>query len=448
MALITTFATTPLTSALYPPWYRKKLEAWKRGEIEWESGHSIPSDDQDDAADVIDGEKASSRSVQRLLLYLRLDNMPSLLAFMSLLGSQRSPTPKFHPSKQPQDGDTDIPKRPVEVHGVRMVELTQRNSSVMKVSEIDEISVHDPLVNTLRTFGKMHNLAASGEVAVVPESDYADMLVSKAIDADSNMILLPWSETGSMSETQTILSDSAENKLDSSIYTQFVSSVVDNARCSAAVFVNKGFGGSSALRERSRVLSRTMSAMSVHSANARDQITPLADRSHHIFMPFFGGADDKKALRLVLQLARNLDVTATIVHYEANEEVGSASASHQRQISADDKSGTVTTAGAFADASAAFFSSLKASLPAELESRILMESSHGEERTANAIERAKLEIGQNPRNAGDLVVVGRRSISSSAEVGGAKKCLGAFAEMIVASGLRTSVLAVQAAPES
>ncbi|KOS20022.1 K(+)/H(+) antiporter 1 [Escovopsis weberi] len=30
MALITTFVTTPLTTVLYPPWYQKKIAAWKR----------------------------------------------------------------------------------------------------------------------------------------------------------------------------------------------------------------------------------------------------------------------------------------------------------------------------------------------------------------------------------------------------------------------------------
>ena len=447
MALVTTFATTPLTSALYPPWYQKKLEAWKRGEIEWDTGHAIPVDDQSDGVDAIAIEKLGSSSVRRLLLYLRLDNMPSLLAFMSLMGSQGSYTPKVHPSKQPADDEIRQPQRAVEVHGVRMVELTERDSSVMKVSEIDEFSVHDPLVNTLRTFGQMHNLAASGEVAVVPESGFADMLITKAADADSNMILLPWSETGSMSDTQTILSDNVKTKLDSSAYTQFVSSVLSQARCSTAIFVNKGFGGSSVLRERSRVLSRTMSSLSVRSTNARDQVTPLADRSHHLFLPFFGGADDRKALRLVLQLAQNSDVTATIVHYESGQETSSGPVSGQEHDVKGDKPARVNAIDILNDDDAAFFSSVKASLPVQLESRVLLESSQGGDRMLNAIQKAKQEVGQNPRNAGDLVVVGRRSTLSNVEVGRPKKCLGAFAEIVIESGLRTSVLAVQAAPE-
>ncbi|KAI9688996.1 MAG: K(+)/H(+) antiporter [Bathelium mastoideum] len=447
MALVTTFATTPLTTALYPPWYQKKIEAWKRGEIDWESGLSTSSADREDGVDSIAVEKAGTANVRRLLLYLRLDNMPSLLAFTSLLGSQRSTIPTVHPSKQSSNEETSQPQRAVEVHGIRMIELTERDSSVMKVSETEEYSAHDPVINTLRMFGQMQHLAASGEVAIVPESGYADMLVTKAANAESNMILLPWSETGSMSETQTISADSVRNKLHSSAYVQFVSSVLDNARCSTAILVNKCFGGSSAPRERSRLLSRTMSSLSIHSSHVYDLVRPFTDRSHHIFMPFFGGADDKRALRLVLQLAQNSDVTATIVHYESREE-GSSPIVSQQPKSKGDKSAIVNTTNVHIDDNAAFFSSVRSSLPAELQSRILFESSQGEYRTTDALEKTKTEVGQNPRNAGDLVVVGRRSIPSSIDTGGFKNCLGAFAEMVIASGLRTSVLAVQAAPES
>src|SRR5271156_1939313 len=34
MALITTFATTPLTTLLYPKWYQDKLKLWKKGKID------------------------------------------------------------------------------------------------------------------------------------------------------------------------------------------------------------------------------------------------------------------------------------------------------------------------------------------------------------------------------------------------------------------------------
>jgi hypothetical protein len=76
MALITTFATTPLASALYPPWYQKKLEAWKRGEIDWETGKSI-KDGNSSFNDELEMRQQNKRpsEIRSLLIYLRLDNM-------------------------------------------------------------------------------------------------------------------------------------------------------------------------------------------------------------------------------------------------------------------------------------------------------------------------------------------------------------------------------------
>lgn len=76
MALITTFATTPLTSALYPPWYQRKLEAWKRGDIDWDTGAAMRhGDGGGSSSDNISLQKRGSSRIGSLLIYLRLDNM-------------------------------------------------------------------------------------------------------------------------------------------------------------------------------------------------------------------------------------------------------------------------------------------------------------------------------------------------------------------------------------
>ena len=74
MALITTFATTPLASALYPPWYQRKLEAWKRGDIDWDTGAPVRHGDGG-SSDNISLQKTGSMRIGSLLIYLRLDNM-------------------------------------------------------------------------------------------------------------------------------------------------------------------------------------------------------------------------------------------------------------------------------------------------------------------------------------------------------------------------------------
>src|SRR5262249_4865314 len=258
---------------------------------------------------------------------------PTILAFMSLLGGAPQQTARVHPTNQSnnetnvQDNVQDTanaskkPRRPIEAHGVRLVELTERGSSVMLASELEEYSMHDPLVNTFRTFGNLHNLAVSGEVVVLPESSFADTLMAKASTLTSDLLLLPWSETGSMSETTFISAETSSSKLSAPSYTSFVLNTLNDTPCTTAVFVSRNFGGSTTTNSTMSALIRSQSAGSMNSLKRglTQRTASVADRSHHIFCPFFGGADDRVALGLVLQMAENPDVTATIIFFEVNE---------------------------------------------------------------------------------------------------------------------------------
>ena len=73
MALVTTFATSPLTSALYPPWYQRKIQAWKRGEIDWDTG--APIQVENISFEETHRRKGAPTEIRSLLIYLRLDNM-------------------------------------------------------------------------------------------------------------------------------------------------------------------------------------------------------------------------------------------------------------------------------------------------------------------------------------------------------------------------------------
>lgn len=168
MALVTTFATTPLVQLLYPPWYQRKLEAWKRGEIDWDTGRPPSSSE----SDIVPHENEEFSKVRNLLVYLRLDNMPTLLAFVSLLGTKATEiVNKEHPMKGGEkfveDSQVIEKSQRVNVHGVRLLELTERGSSVMKVTEVDEYSLLDPIINAFRVLGQMFNLSVSGEVSHV-----------------------------------------------------------------------------------------------------------------------------------------------------------------------------------------------------------------------------------------------------------------------------------------
>lgn len=434
MALVTTFATTPITAALYPPWYQRKLEAWKRGEIDWDTGAPLLDGRSEAAVDEIIKEKLESSRINNLLIYLRLDAMPTTLALVSLLSGKPSDSiPKRHPAQINDDLQSGIAqqsesKRPIEVHGLRLVELTERGSTVMKVSEMDEYSAFDPVLNAFRVMGQIYNLLVSGEVSIIPQSSYAETLVTRAADESSDLLLVPWSETGSMSEEQTITRDSVRHKLASDSYGSFVTQALNSASCNAAVFINKGFSGT--LKQQHAALNRRLSTVSLKSSHRDHSSAIRADRSHHIFMPYFGGGDGRVALRLVMQLAEHPEITATVVHFRGVEhETVTANKDSENQLSLQHS----------IESDAAFFATIQRSLPAEIQHRVVLDTAASSSTLKDAIAKAQTEVGQNPKNGGDIIIVARDVVRKDADGG----CLGSVADAILDANLRASLLVVQ-----
>lgn len=448
MALVTTFATTPLTLALFPPWYQKKLAAWKRGDIDWD-GTTINSEkNTGSAGDSVVG-KEQWTDCRKLLVSLRLDSLPSIFTFVALLGGEKSDTTvaKVHPRKDGKATGTEtgkvplIAQRPLEVHGLRVLELTERLSSVMKESEADDWSNRDPVVNAFHTFGQLNNVAVSGEVQFAPEAQYAAMLGERASDHASDMILLPWSETGSLSEVATApFGEGSHATFSSASYNSFVYDFFQSAPCNAAVFINSGFGAIP--REEPRSLTRVTTNLSLRS-NGLQATAPLRDLSHHIFFPYVGSIDDRVALRFVLRLARNPNVTATIVHVK-----GPGGDSTVTGMSKGD-AGVVTRIMPESD-SEAFFHSMADSLPAEMQNRVVFDTVETTNIADECVERAKAEVGQSPKNAGDLVVLGRGHRGrlhegSDMSKGEVDHSLSPTSQAMISSNVKASILVIQAA---
>ena len=457
MALVTTFATTPITLALFPPWYQKKLAAWKRGEIDWDGNHLASEDNAGDSGNA-SLDKDQSSDIRRLLVNLRLDSLPGIFTFVTLLGGgvkSAVAVPKTHPTKggKATNGESKASeitnKRPLEVHGVRMLELTDRLSSAMKEAEADDVSTRDPVVNAFHSFGHLNDVAVSGEVQLVPEGGYSDFLNDRAAGQSSDMILLPWSETGNFSEAN--MAEVTPNPFGNSSYNHFVSKVLDTAPCNAAVFVNNGFGALP--RHEMPSLMRSITSHSLRS-NFAAAVTPLMDRSHHVFLPFIGGDDDRVALRFVLRLARSSNVTATIIYFKGSGEIQDKTYGAVKTDMTTEKGSRIATFahGSSPDQDHAFFTSMADSLASDLQPRVLFESTDSVESVQDALRYAKQEIGQSPKNAGDLIIVGRghgESFGAHPPLlprpeGEIRSSLGILAETMIMNNVKASVLVIKA----
>ncbi|KAL2817840.1 Sodium/hydrogen exchanger family-domain-containing protein [Aspergillus granulosus] len=460
MALVTTFATTPLTTLLYPKWYQDKVDRWRRGEIDWDGNVVSHSERSDSVAAA--KEHLQSNKVRRLLVYLRLDGLSTICTLAALLGPNQPPTPKVHPEKALQGRTTEPAAEEsaandtqedtsLKVHGIRLMELTDRDSSVMKVSEVDEQSLWDPVINTFRAFGQWHNTSIMAGVAVVPEHTFADTVLGMSREDFSDLLLIPWSETGALSEHQGGLGMDEHNRFANGPYTGFVSNILTQSSCNVGVLIERSMYTRNA--KARPALQRTLSARSMGSAV---YTSPAATRSHHVVLPFFGGDDDRFALQVVLQLAHNDQVTATIIHIDLPTTTTALQPKHdpssRHNLSISDPDSDVT-----------FFETLRDSLPDALGSRVIFKRvTLGSGREDSAIQLAidvvKEEMSQSAHKPGNITIVGRHNnrvdqalevgVASSDEVGpDARRVLGAVAQAMVRTENRTigNVLVLQAA---
>ncbi|CAI6098681.1 unnamed protein product [Clonostachys chloroleuca] len=331
MALITTFATAPAVSFLYPPAYQRKLQLWKQGRINWD-GTPIHHDGDDSDSD-------QKEATQKMFVWLRTDGLSSLLSVLGLFtnGQRDGQSPQLssnedHPEKEPATGSRS-PRDILRIHGHRLVELSERNSSVMKVTEIEEYASNDPII---RAFGTCANsttrdVVVSGQLAVVPQHSFAETLVSEASNNKSDLIVLPWSETGTASELQSFFSAAPRGDLlTNSEFSSLVGKILDDARPQSAVAT---FIDSHLLHQSEQApagLKRTRTGLSITAASEAEDSTAVkfysadATAKKHIYVLYAGGLDDIYAVRLGIQLAQNDTVKVTIVDASSSDSTGYA----------------------------------------------------------------------------------------------------------------------------
>jgi len=164
-------------------------------------------------------------------------------------------------------------------------------------------------------------------------------------------------------------------------------------------------------------------------------------------------------------LAQNTNITATIIHFNTpvqsglnkapevtNELVRTPSAGARGNSSHLTISERVDTEALYRGAAAdtALLHTLRDSLPIVLANRVVFVDVATTTPLADCLNSARQEVGQSPKNAGDLIVVGRgkhlgvsdmEHSSSNLEM---RRTLGSVAKMIISSGVKASVLVVHA----
>ena len=490
MALVTTFATTPLVVWLYPPWYQQKLELWKQGKIDWD-GNRLHHDDDDEDESSESTELNTLRKTEvarKVLVYLRLDGLPSLFTMVSLFARKREDLDTLSPPSspvatrdarglaeavlaQPQAMSSVVTlRRPLQVHGLRLMELTERESSVMRVSEIEEFASRDPVIKAFGTFGQSRDIAVGGQIAVVPDHSFSGTLLTRARDLRSDLILLPWSETGTMSEYPSLFDAKPASPLTNLEFSSLAAEIFRKAHdtCAVGVFIDKTAlnaedpaSADSPVESRTpKPLARTVTGVSIAEQVKSTVHFKLSDSGRYrLFVLYSGTDDDVYAVKLGLQLAKNDTVDLIILNVRPTPP--------QTHDDGDEGDHGIIMKSSSARSRAADieFETLRTSLPPSLSQRVsfvdldipaldAITSALAEPSAAETI--ALLGRGGPGASSGALF----NSLSNSAILGGAgpsssasaalgdSRALGPLATRLVCAvrekGLATAVLVVQA----
>ncbi|PVG00014.1 hypothetical protein CPB86DRAFT_730345 [Serendipita vermifera] len=308
MAIVLTCMTTPLTLWVYPPKYRipQTFPAKEKKDVE----ETTP----ERAAPRGDDDGFKSRFSVALS---RIEHLPAAMALTQLLHPTSSLISALQPSAESlsdvhteNNDNTPSPpapkKKSVHLDALRLIELSDRTSAVMKSSEIESIEQRDPLLSILRTFGFLNNIPVTTSASVVLYDGFANSLVTHARNHDSDLVILPW-RSGNEDNVSAGYNPfeglfgrgkepSDDNTSGVAVYSQFARRVFATSHTDVALFIDRG------------VLS---------SASLEDGTSSFGQ---HILFPFIGGPDDRIALSLVVQLCSNTGVTATVFRVQKVED--------------------------------------------------------------------------------------------------------------------------------
>jgi hypothetical protein len=310
-ALVLTFLTTPLVTTLYPLHLRIRASGTTSRFInvagsEDAVSHGQPREGDDDVC---------PQKTRFTVVLDKIEHLPGMMALTQLIkpadahgtknGIDKTATTSISPDCTWSDPKKKT--RNICIDALRLIELSDRTSAVMKSSATDTLLHTDPLLGIFRMFGELHELDISTSLSIVLYNDLASSVADYAMDNASQLILLPWlppsARTHDLNESLPATPQAAApssnpfdtlfgSKIDkstSTIHSHFVRGVFSQSKTDVALFIDRG--------------------------HAHGEV----GSNHHIFLPFIGGPDDRLALDFVVQLCANPKITATVLRVVKKE---------------------------------------------------------------------------------------------------------------------------------
>ena len=310
-AMLLTFMTTPVVTILYPPHLRVRVTATGANfnNVDGEEARNRPRTQGSRTP----GSGRSGDTKWRSRFTVVLDKVEHLPAMMSL-------TQLVHPSPPPpyssnHSSISSLSLRPssrrdVSVDALRLIELSDRVSAVMKGSATDTLVRTDPTLEIYRTFGDINGVDVTTSLAIVSFDDLAHCVADHARNNISHLVLLPWLPP-------THDSDSPWDPIPESHPP--TPAHTSNTNPFDALFKTTHGGGASTVVHSQFVRGVFLRCSDIDVALYIDPVARSPgdvfrkSTAYHLFLPFFGGPDDRMALEWTVQLCSSARVSATII---------------------------------------------------------------------------------------------------------------------------------------
>lgn len=253
----------------------------------------------------------------------RIEQLPAVMAITQLLQQHSGPHPvasstSSHDQKDDQSSEdlpaltmaasSSSPQR-VSIDALRLIELTERTSAVLKSQEADFLLHSDSVLSIFRTFGFLNRMSVSTSLSVVGYDEFSTTVVQHAQDTLSQMVIIPWKAAPSTVEP------AAEGV-----------AVVSKPGFNPFENMFKTSGDQPSSRVQSQFIRKVFAETSTDVALIIDRGLLTGDvLDQHIFLPFFGGPDDRIALAFLVQLCTSGNISATVVRMRKSEDLSRTS---------------------------------------------------------------------------------------------------------------------------
>lgn len=217
---------------------------------------------------------------------------------------------------------------PISIDALRLVELTDRTSAVMKVAEKEDTLRADPISNFFRTFSHLNHVPVESRMSVVSTEWFPSTIAARAKSASSDMVILPW--------TMPAVSHAAQQQLEQSqglvaalsnpfetIFGQSSTSAMPSSSSQPHLSTNEFMKNlyQHAVLARKLIQNAECDVGLLVDRAVDGGLTAMASSRQHILLGFMGGPDDRVALNFVARLCLiNTELKVTVLQLERSDD--------------------------------------------------------------------------------------------------------------------------------